>query len=417
MGFSLKAQQTLSLSDAIAKALENNYDIRMIKKTEQTAEVMNSWGAAGRYPYVYLSAYDYNYFYMPEGDDYSSNVVNAKAYVSWTLFDGFAVKINKQRYEELEKLSKQNTAIMVEGTIQSVVLTYYDVLLQKELLSTYDEVMTLSEDRYKQSKIKKELGAIVTYDLLQAQNSYLSDRSNYLLQEVQYKNALRDLNYILAEENDAKFELTSDFKAVPVEYSVADLQTQMSSNNKSLQNQYINQRLLENAILSAKSAYAPSLSFTGGLSGTTTREAYVDGDESWTKTSNVYGHFTLSFNLFSGGSRNRAMQIAKVEEEIGLIEVDAMQHDLNNSLANLFELYLVRKELLFVADENMEAAKLNLQISQEKFDTGAINSFNFRDVQNIYLDASQNKFQAIYNFIDTHTALLRMAGTIVQDYE
>jgi outer membrane protein TolC len=70
-----------------------------------------------------------------------------------------------------------------------------------------------------------------------------------------------------------------------------------------------------------------------------------------------------------------------------------------------------------VANENLEAAKLNLQISQDKFESGAINSFNFRDVQNIYLNASQRKLEAIYDFIDTHTTLLRMVGVIVQEYE
>ncbi len=73
--------------------------------------------------------------------------------------------------------------------------------------------------------------------------------------------------------------------------------------------------------------------------------------------------------------------------------------------------------MLNLAEENLTAAKLNLQISQEKFDAGAINSFNFRDVQNLYLNAAQNRLTAIYNFIDTHTALLRAVGTIVQEYE
>jgi len=86
-------------------------------------------------------------------------------------------------------------------------------------------------------------------------------------------------------------------------------------------------------------------------------------------------------------------------------------------LSNLFEYYLVRKELLEVARENLEAASLNLQISGEKFETGAINSFNFRDVQNIYLNAAVQNLEAIYNFIDTHTSLLRMTGTIIQEYE
>ena len=60
---------------------------------------------------------------------------------------------------------------------------------------------------------------------------------------------------------------------------------------------------------------------------------------------------------------------------------------------------------------------MNMQISREKFDAGAINSFNYRDVQQIYLNASQGQLQAIYNFIDAQTSLLKLAGVIIQNYE
>jgi outer membrane protein TolC len=137
----------------------------------------------------------------------------------------------------------------------------------------------------------------------------------------------------------------------------------------------------------------------------------------WANSANFYGNFTLSWNLFSGGNRKRALQIAEIDSDIAEIQLTDMQHDLDNSLANLFEFYQVRKELLTVADENLAAAQLNLQISRDKFEAGAINSFNFRDVQEIYLRAAQGKLEAVYNFINAQTSLLRLTGVIVQEYE
>jgi len=417
ISFITQAQNPLSLNDAIQNALDNNYGIQISISKQEISTIQNSWGAAGRYPYINLTGNADNSKNMNDTEDFISNRFIGEASINWTIFDGFAVKINKTRFEELEQLSKQNTAIMVESTIQSVVLAYYDALLQKEKLNTYQEVMTLSEDRYKQTKVSKDLGTAVTYHLLQAQNAYLADRSDYLLQEVTYKNALRDLNYLMADKSEVNYQLTDEFKAIPVDYAISDLQAQMQNNNKSLQNQYVNQRLLQNAVASAKSAFMPTLSFKGGAQYNSTRNDYEVRGESWINASKIYGNFTLSFNLFSGGNKKRALQIARIEEEVGTVEMNDIKHDLNNSLVNIYELFLVRKELLNVANENMEAAKLNLQISQDKFDSGTINSFNFRDVQNIYLNASQKKLEAIYKYIDTHTALLRMVGVIVQEYE
>ena len=411
------AQQALSLGDAIATALENNYSIQIVKQDQQIAEIRNNWGNAGRYPYISASLGSDNASNLNESEDYVRNSISAGVSLNWTLFDGYAVRVNKQRFEELENLSKQNTAIMVEGTIQSVILAYYSALLEKEKLATVQEVMKLSEDRFEKEKHKKEFGTSVTYDVLQAQNSFLSDQSAYLLQEVAYKNALRDLNYLLAVKDNPSFDLTDDFSAIPVDYDLNDLQAQMIVNNKALQNQYLNQRLLENAVASAKSDFMPSLTFNGGTSLSNARTKYEDNGGDWKSAANFYGNFTLSINLFSGGNRKRALQIAKIDEQIGLVEVDEIKHDLNNTLANIYEFYLVRQALLNLADENLAAAKLNLQISREKFESGVINSFNFRDVQNLYLNAAQNRLTAIYNFIDTQTALLRTVGTIIQEYE
>jgi len=416
-GLLVKAQQTLTLTDAISKALENNYGIIITRGNQQIAEASNTWGAAGRYPYINLSLSDNNSYTINENANSSTIRLSADASVNWTLFDGFSVRINKTRLDELEELSKHNTAIMVEGTIQSVILAYYDVLLQKEKLKTVEEVLDLSEDRYRQMEDKKEYGAAVTYDVLQAQNAYLSDRGRFLLQEVAYKNSIRNLAYLMADTENVRYELTEKFEAIPVDYVFADLQAQMIENNKSLKNQYVNQRLLENAIAAAKSNYSPALDFRGGVTGTSTRSGIEDQEANWSNNANFYGNFILSWNLFSGGNRKRAVQIAEIDQELGLVELEDIQHDLTNRLANLYEFYLVQKELLSVARENLEAARLNLQISQEKFDVGAINSFNFRDVQTFYLNSAQAELEAVYSFIDAHTSLLRIAGVIIQEYE
>lgn len=411
------AQPPLTLTDAISKALENNYGIIIMKQNQRISEIQNNWGTAGRYPYINLTAGDDNSYNINNTENFANNRLSAGANVSWTLFDGFIVKINKQRFEELEQLSKQNTAVMVEGTIQSIILAYYDVLLQKEKLKNWEEVMKLSEDRYSRAEERKAFGTFVTYDVLQAKNAYLTDRSGYLLQEVNYKNSLRDLNYLMAEKPQINYLLTDSFKAVPVDYALADLQAQMVENNKSLQNQYINQRLLENAVAAQKSSFYPTFDFRGGVTGTANRNNFADRGESWGNSANFYGNFTLSYNLFSGGNRKRAVEIAQIDETIGTVEIDQVTHELSNSLANLYEFYVVRKELLTLAFENLEAAKLNLQLSKERFESGSINSFNYRDVQISYITISQRQLEAIYNLIDSQTSLLRLTGTIIQEYE
>ena len=87
-----------------------------------------------------------------------------------------------------------------------------------------------------------------------------------------------------------------------------------------------------------------------------------------------------------------------------------MEHALTNELFNLVDYYGVRVELLNVANENMEAAGLNLEISEDKYRSGVINSFNYRDIQLIYLNAALRRLQAIYNLVVSKTQLTRITG-------
>ncbi len=419
LSVSVAAQEPLSLSDAINRALENNYDMQVTRNKQRTAGITNNWGTAGAYPSFNFTLGSNNNRNFNDLDDYNQYMLNGDLSMRWTIFDGFSVRLNKRRFEELENLSKGNTAILVESTIQSVILSYYAVLLEKEKLDVLNGVMQLSKDRYDRAEQRKELGSAVTYDVLQAQNAYLSDKTTYMLQEVAYKNAQRDLKYLMADRTPKGYKLTDAFEVMPSDYTLGALTGKMTADNKSLKNQYINLNLLQKEVALAKSDYLPTLSLTAGTSATHLRK---DNDTQTTMdinsgSYNIYGNLTLSYNLFNGGNRKRALQIAKIEEESGELGLEQLKHTLTNQLANMFEFYLARKELLIVSEENLQAAKLNLTISEEKFKSGVINSFNYRDVQLLYLNAAQRKLEAVYNLIDSEAALLRLTGGIIQEYQ
>jgi outer membrane protein TolC len=109
--------------------------------------------------------------------------------------------------------------------------------------------------------------------------------------------------------------------------------------------------------------------------------------------------------------------IAEIEKEIGDIRLEDMKHQLNNRLLNIYDLYEVRKELSMVARENMVTAKLNLEISTDKYKNGVINSFNFRDVQRGYLLTALSYFAAEYELIASHVDLVRLTGGIITEYD
>lgn len=418
IGLSAQQAQELTLQGAIDKALENNYGIITTEKNAEISEIRNSWGEAGALPTIRFVGSGNTSENFSDADDYTSSQYNGTVELNWTLFRGFGVRIQKERLEELEKFSEGNVAVVVENTIYSVILSYYNILLADERTEIAKKNMQLSSDRYKRMQHSKEIGATVTYDLLQAKNAYLRDSSDYLSARSSYNNAVRQLNYHMAEPLESKYSFVSDFSPDTADFEYSNLVDKMLDNNNNLQNQYMNLELARLDIKSAKSAYYPSLSVTssGGFQGSEQDyETNNQLDQSRSGYTASVG-LSLTYPIFDGNSRKRALQAAKIEKEISEVKTEEMQQDLKNQLAQEYELYNVRKELLDVAQENLDAAELNLELSRRKFQNGTINSFNFRDVQQIYMDAAYNYQNAVFNAVQSYHTLLRLTGGIIEEY-
>ncbi len=408
------AQESLSLSDALEKALENNYGIIISKSDVEIAEINNTWGNAGRYPTIGFDVTSLNSEELI--DNTTTNRILGGVGLNWTIFNGFKVNITKDKLEKLEEIAKGGYGVTVENMIQDVVMAYYNTLLQKERLEVLREVMKLSEDRYDYEQTKLELGSSLTYDVLLAKNIFLDDKASFLNQEVVVRNAVRNLNFLLGEQPTVLWNFTDEFSSDTTEFILGDLMDKMMTNNQTLKNQYTNLLLQQDEIKYQKGSYYPKVSLSAGID-----NSYLwinsGSGETYTETLTPYGNVTISYDIYQGGNRQSAVEIAKINEQITQIETEEIKHSLTNQLYNEFETYNLRKVLLNVANESLEAAKLNLQIAEERFKTGAINSFNYRDIQLYYLNSSINQLQSIYNLIYSNTTLTRLTGGFLEQNE
>lgn len=408
----------LTLEQSIATALKNNYGIIIQKKNLEISHTSNSWGAVGALPSIDLSGSATRSENYNDLDDFSTQTYSGTMRLNWVLFRGFGAFIDKSKLDEMEKLSQGNLAVIVENTISNVILSYYGVLLQEENMILAETLMMLSKDRYESEKLKVELGSSVTYNLLQAKTAYLEDKSNYLAARANYNNAMRQLNYLMAEPLEKRYDFLSTFSADTTHFDKSVLLEAMLADNNTLKNQYTNLELAKLDVRSARSSFFPTItaSATGGYSDSETKyssNSMMNNTSSGFNTSISLG---VSFTLLDGGTKRQSLKIAKLDQEIAEVETEEMVAELKNQLFQEYEYYQVRIEMLRLADENLKAAKLNLKISQEKFETGAINSFNLRDVQQLYLSTALSRLNAIYDVIESYHSLLRLTGGLIGEY-
>ncbi len=412
----------LSLSDAIAKGLERNYQIKIAEKDVEIATNNDAWGRAGRLPNINFSLNQNNSY----SDDPSTvgsgrttavaNTLTPAVNLNWTLFNGWGIQTTKKNLEELRKISEESMQVQIENTILEIVLGYYDISLQQEKLKVLKGIMNLSRDRFDYVKTRKELGSAVTFDVLQVKDAFLRDSSNFILQKLSLDNAVRSFNKLMADTSYVIYQPTDEFEVEMQEFIFQDLKDAMYENNKTYKLKLLSQNILKNNIKLEKSSRYPSLALNAGADNLNRRLRIDGGDANTTSSYGAYVGLSLNYTIFNGWNRRRNIQNAQIEREIGELEIKDLELGLNNQLLAMLELYNARKQLYKVADENVKSMQLNLDIAKDKFNSGAINSFNYRDIQVSYIYASFDKLEAIYNLIGASNNLLRMTGGIISNY-
>ncbi|MGK7390673.1 MAG: TolC family protein [Candidatus Cyclobacteriaceae bacterium M2_1C_046] len=430
------AQEVLTLQKAITKGLANNYDIRIQKSNIEVAENNNSLGEAGYLPNVSLNINQNNTItdnvrianpFQLQGQ-IISNSLSPQVALNWQLFNGFSAHISKSRLETLQHEAEGNADIVISNTVQAILLGYYRAVLEAERMEEFKKQLNFSVDRYEYIKIKAEFGSAMTNELLLEETNYLTDSAEYINQMLNYENALRDLNFLMGvKEVDTQYELVSTLEYDPKEFDYAELSSKMYDGNVDLKKQYLTNRILEYDLALRRAERYPSLNFNAGYFDNRSRNdlsnAYQVNQEGERRygpseplnavTDYYFANLTLSFTLFNGNKINRAIKNAVIREDIQNISTDKLKNSLNRDLSKAVANYNVKKQLYLVNAKKEEVARLNLELSEEKFKSGTINSFDYRTVQNNYLTSSIQRLQSAYNLIDAEVTILRLSGDML----
>jgi outer membrane protein TolC len=450
-----QAQDTLSLARAVQIGLQNNFGVQIQKLNVEAASLNNNWGQAGLLPSINLTGSQNNSVverkpanpFAVAGRNVSNNVLG-QLDIQFTLFDGFAVSINKKRLEQLETLSKGNATFVMENTVQAIILSYYQAGLEMERLQVLVKNREYSKERYVYVKLKKNLGSAISFDVLQEQNNYLTDSANVLRQEIVVKNSVRNLNVLLNEDINRTYQFTDPLEFEEQVYQYNDLKAKMVQSNTNLRNQFISQELFQNATRSAQANLSPTLLLnlggTGSLDqlnanfrtntgnqientvGFVNRDAnqpvYLSVNETTfaplTQTGNSYGGYanlSLRFTLFNGGQLRRTIDNAQIQEKIAKLTTDQLKLSLENSLLATFDLYNLRRQLVSIAQTKLQAAELNLALANERYKNGALSAIDLRIVQENFRSSALEKVAAIFDGLSSRIELVRLTGGLVDN--
>ncbi len=433
ISLALLAQEKLSLAQAIEIGIQNNYQVEIARQNLQVATNNNDWGTAGRSPRIDLNLNSNNGYRNARSPGFLleqsalSGGVTPSIDAAWTIYDGKKVKITKRQLEEIENQTNLGISMATENTIQAIILAYNRALIQEEQLTTLREVLTLSRDRIDYQNIRKEFGQAGKFDLLQTQDAYLNDSTNILIQENNVATAYRDLNLAIGQDDLNKVYVLSDgLNYDPKTYQLADLEQSLFANNRNLQSLMVSRELANINTQFQESFNKPTISLGSGLiydlTGTNGTQLLGIGDQppfetdnnGTNKTFTFYFNIQANYNLFDGGNKKRNIENAKVDELVAQLNINELKRTLSNQLQNALANYNNQLRLVKLTENLIENAQQNLTIGEERFKGGLITSFDYRNIQLSFVNASQARLNAIFNLKNTEVELMRLTGDLIK---
>jgi outer membrane protein len=417
----MKAQEVLSLDDALRIALQNNYSIQVAKNDAEIAKNNNTPGAAGMLPFVNANATKDNQVVNTKQEFLNGTTNNrdgaknaslaANMELGWNIFDGFKMFAAKNRLEELQKIGELRMRANIEQTFVRVTRAYFDIMLAKQQLRSTQQTSANSENRLTIAEDKYKAGKAARTEYLRAQVDLNTDKAALMRQENVLKNAKATLNQLLARDLTASFDVPDSIVSYNT-YKLDELLGKTNTQNANLLVAKSNQYVSMLNIREIRAERMPLLQLRGGYN-FNRQESEAGFLQSAQNTGFHYGA-ALSINVFNGFDVNRRLKNAHIVlRQNELIYKDSLTR-LQTSITQAYNNYMLGLQLVDFEKENTKVARENFSIADEQYRVGVITSIELRDAQENLLQSEIRLFTAQYEARLNETELLRLSGELVK---
>ncbi|MEO6903978.1 MAG: TolC family protein [Bacteroidia bacterium] len=415
------AQEKLTIEEAIETGIKNNYDIAIGTNGAKIAANNNNLGNAGMLPVVDINAstnfgnnalkQQFNSGLSIEKKGAKSSNVGAGVYLTWTLFNGLKMFATHDQLSSLEAIGKLSSKIQIENTLESIIVNYYNIVKQKQLISGIRENMKISDERLLVAQKRLDVGAGSKLDVLQAKTDKNAQTSSLYRENTNLEAYKATLNQQLARPVETTFDVND---SIPISFQLNydDLKTSYLKSNLNFLYANENNVLAKQQLRGTKSDLFPIINFNANyLFSRTENQA---GQILLNRSLGFNYGFTASWRIFNGFTLNNRIKNAQLQVENASYTVSNLQLQLQQQLLTAFKTYQDDQKILSLEEENMKLVKETVNIALERFKIGSSNTLELQQIQQIYEDALTRLVNARYNGKVSETELMKLNGSLLK---
>ena len=421
----LHAQELLTPEEAIATALQNNYEIRLSRNDSIISAIDYSYANAAFLPRlngnggVILNNNNQKQK-LADGSDRKANGIkstnlNASIALNWVLFDGFKMFATRDKLKEYLLLGDLIIKNQIIDIVAQVIDTYYNIVRQKQQLKAVEEQMTLNRERLKLAEIKLEVGLDIKPDVLQAKLDLNAQIATQLNQQTLIAQLKIALNRLMAVDKGVDYEVLD---SIPIDTTLTldRIKTNIADSSPALLLTRKNIDIADLTLRERRAERLPTVSFNSAYNFSQTNNNTVINSFSPLYNLNKgfnYG-LTATIPIFNNYTARRNIRVAQADIDFRRLTLESQLSQINTNIENTFRTYQLQRQELSLEETNIGLAKENVFIAYERYKQGVTTFIELREAQKSLEDAYNRLIAARYNTKVAETELLRLKGDLVR---
>ena len=405
----VKAQQSLSLPEAIAIALENNRDLKSSRLEMENADAQVDEALGNAYPTLDFNAmYTRNFqnpvFFFPGEDGIirpievgSKNALSADLTLQQIIFNS-AVFTGVGTSEIYAKVSRQQLRTQTVDVILGVKQAFYTALLAKEVLAVNQTLLQNAEANYQNTKVLFDAGLRAEFDAIRAEVSVANQRPLVVEARNNYESALDGLKILLGYDdvNNVRLELEGELPrpGSSTEPGLDQAIATLLEDNPQLEALRLSSSVNEELIKINRSDYLPTLA----LFGTYKYEAQADAFSDLDFQPTAYAGLNLSLNIYNGGQTDAKVEQARIAYDQSRYQTAQVAASLKVQLESTLRKINYAKECIQASDRTIEQAERAYKIATTTYKAGTGTQLQINDADLALAQARLNQLSAIYDY-------------------
>ncbi|MBM3416660.1 MAG: TolC family protein [Bacteroidetes bacterium] len=415
----------LTLEEAIATALQNNFDIRLSKNDSMVAALDYSFRNAAFLPRLNANAAGvwnnnaqkqrFNDGTQRELNDIQSNTYNLGVQLNWTLFDGMKMFATRDKAKELVSLGELAIKNQIINTVAAVITNYYNIVRQKQQLKAVEEQIGLTGERAKLAQYRLDIGVGTKPEVLQSKVDLNAQKSAQWQQQTLIAQLKEQLNQVMNVTQVSPYDVSD---SIPLNMNVLliDIMGGIENGNPALQIARKNITIAGLTLKERKAERFPVINFNSGYSyGRNNNKATVNPFQPlFSRNIGRNIGITATIPILNNFTVKRNIRQAELDIQYQQLLYDNQKSLLQLSVLNAYYAYEQQKKTLALEEENILLAKENVDIIFQVYKLGATPYIQLREAQKSLEDAYNRLIAARYNTKLAETELLRLKGDLVK---